>query len=69
MAFWGCPVLKCKVLLRDSTFLPTDKSVQVIRVPESSFGLLSYLTTLGLGLVLTGKKLKVTLPLVADKER
>jgi len=21
MAFWGCPVLKCKVLLRDSTFL------------------------------------------------
>lgn len=49
--------------------LPTDKSVQVIPVPESSFGLLSYLTTLGLGLVLTGKKLKVTLPLVADKER
>ena len=21
MAFWGCHVLKCKVLLRDSTFL------------------------------------------------
>lgn len=25
MAFWGCHVLKCKVLLRDSTFLIPDK--------------------------------------------
>jgi putative transposase len=27
MAFWGCYVLKCKVLLRDSTFLESYTSV------------------------------------------
>jgi hypothetical protein len=27
MAFWGCHVLKCKVLLRDSTFLGITKEL------------------------------------------
>lgn len=37
MAFWGCHVLKCKVLLRDSTFLLVEEAGhQVVFLPKYS---------------------------------
>ncbi|GCA73076.1 hypothetical protein MiYa_04635 [Microcystis aeruginosa NIES-2519] len=32
MAFWGCHVLKCKVLLRDSTFLHCKGEIRTFRL-------------------------------------
>jgi hypothetical protein len=36
MAFWGCHVLKCKVLLRDSTFLPLIYNPKTLNLQTDS---------------------------------